>query len=236
MISMLTSSTFSESGFKKFQEQIETLETEISELENLLKVIDKTPNELDEKLSSLFEIAFKEIKLAESKKEKYTREELFSIIKEIQVYGKTKNITGGLPPEPIFIALINVMEQASGLIESGKETIKYKLKDATPDDYEAPLHFIQNKKKTKPIPAIHPIDDPNLTKEEREVYFKYPTKGKMEVIETKQIINNHTYLTPEGELGYIADLGLENKTILQQIKDYTYNLYNIYLKYKEKSY
>lgn len=235
LLSMISSSTFSESGFAAFKEQIETLEIQIRELENSIETINKTPTEIEEKLKSLFEITFEEIKICETKKEIYSKEEVLSILTEIKVYGKTQNYTGGKPPEPILVPLIDVVEKATGLIKAGYTDFEYKIKDAIPNDYEAPLHFIQNKKKTKPIPAIHPIDDPTLTKEEREPYFKYPTKGKMPVINSPIILENNAFYTPEGEVGYIKDIGLENKTIVEQLKDYTIELYQEYQEFKQNN-
>ena len=234
LLSMLTSTAFSESGFQTFKEQIETLETEIKELESQLTTVNKSPSEIDAKLSTLFDITFEELKIFEGKKEKYTREELFSILKEITVYGKTVNYTGGKAPEPILVPLIDVVEKATGLIKAGHSEFKYKIKDAIPEDYEAPLHFIQNKKKTKPIPAIHPIDDPTLTKEEREQYFKYPTKGKLPVIDSKYNLKNEAFMTSTGEPGYVTNLGVEGISIMQQLKDYTNQLYAEYLNIKAK--
>ena len=234
LFSMLKSTNFSESGFVAFKEQIETLESEIQSLENQLKLLDKSPSEIEDKLQSLFDITFEEIELFESKKEKYTKEELLSILKEIKVFGKTVNKSGGQPPEPILVPLIDVVEKATGLIKAGETGFKYRLRDALGDTYEAPLHFIQNKKKTKPIPAISPVDDETLTKEERESYFKYPTKRKLPIVESPYNLNNDAFLTSTGELGYVQDLGVKEHTIMQQLKDYTKQRYDEYLNIKAK--
>lgn len=230
---MLLSSFSSDDGtlaasiVQNIQKTIEEINNDLISLNHRISDLETPPIELANNINHLFDVITESFEVYFNKKEKYTKEEVLSLLKEIKVFEKTKQ-TGGKMPEPGLIPILKTTEEAQGLIEVGCKEFKYKLKNSLPD-YEAPESFIQTRRKTKAIPNIHPFDDENLTAQERSKLYCKETKSNWSLTEGKYILNTHAFGKEDGGLGYVPNLGFENLTIMQQLKEYADQLYQEFL-------
>ena len=213
----LLNSTFSKSGFEKFSNAIDDLEREISILEKQLEELVAGPEETLEIIKRFFEVIYSEFSTMENLKNEYTKEEVLESLSYILVKGKTENFLGGKAPNPILIPIPKITDIADGLVEMGFTEFEYKFRNGIPEEYEAPLHFIQTKRETIPIPDIHPIDDDTLSKAEQAEYYNKETKSHWETGKSKYLFGANSNFKP--------NLGLENEPVIEQLKAYTDQLY-----------
>lgn len=232
-IALLLSSFSSDDGtlaasiVQNIQKTIEEINNDLISLNHRINDLETPPIELANNINHLFDVITKSFEVYSNKKEKYTKEEVLSLLKEIRVFEKTKQI-GGKMPEPALIPILKTTEEAQGLIEIGCKEFKYKLENSLPN-YEAPEHFIQTRRKTKTVPDIHPFDDENLTAQECSKLYCKETKSNWPFSEGKYILNTHAFGREDGSLGYVPNLGFENLTVMQQLKEYADQLYQEFL-------
>ena len=219
--------TLAASIVQNIQKTIEDINNDLISLNHRIRDLETPPIELANNINHLFDVITESFEVYSNKKEKYTKEEVLSLLKEIRVFEKTKQ-TGGKMPEPVLIPFLKTTEEAQGLIEIGCKEFKYKLKNSLPN-YEAPEHFIQTRSKTKATPDISPFDDESLTAQERSKLYCKETKSNWPISEGKYILNNHAFGGADNGLGYVPNLGLENITIMQQLKEYADQLYQEFL-------
>ena len=117
---------------------------------------------------------------------------------------------------------------ASKLCELGIQDFNYKFRNGLPQ-YASPESFIQTKRNTIPLPEIDPVDDDTLTVEERAQYYSKDTKSNWPMGTSPYIMVNAAYVAPDGSLGYIPNLGIENLPVIDQIKDYVDFLYQEFI-------
>ena len=198
LLNLLTTGKLSESGIATFQEKIQSIEFEIQLIEDKIRDI-KTPysNYMD-CLKKLFEAVFDELRLFETKKETYTRQEVLNALSYIKVYGETANFRGGRPPIPVLIPILKETETSQALIRVGYNTFNYKL-------YNSFSNY-----------------DPNASIE----WGAERRTEKTDYVQTKYILSSNAFIRPNGDLGYIKTLGIEGISELQQIKANIDELYN----------
>ena len=149
-------------------------------------------------LKKLFETVFDELRLFETKKEIYTRQEVLNALSYIKVYGETANFRGGRPPIPVLIPILKETETSQALIRVGYNTFNYKL-------YNSFSNY-----------------DPNASIE----WGAERRTEKTDYVQTKYILSSNAFIRPNGDLGYIKTLGIEGISELQQIKAHIDELYN----------
>lgn len=235
LLDLLMSGEYDPEQEQDFDTRIKSVDSEIKALKFDISQLETPTSDMVEKLSGLFNCIFSEFEIIENNKEKYTKEEVLQILSQIQVYGKTANMLGGKAPDVILIPIIKSTEKAQGFILSGYSEFTYKFRNKLPD-YFAPENYtekIRHGKAIKQEPSpIHPFDDPNLSEAEHKDLLDKTTKSQWPTGQSKYILNNNAFLTSTGEIGYIANLGFENITIMQQIKDYNQKLYDEFLQLK----
>ncbi len=235
LLDLLSSGEYDPEQEKDFDTRIKTVNLEIKALKLDISQVEIPTSDMIEKLNGLFNCIFSEFRIVEAKKEDYTKEEVLKLLSQIQVYGKTENMLGGKAPDVILIPILQVTEMAQGLILTGYSEFTYKFRNKLPD-YFAPETYtekIRHGKVIKQEPSpIHPSDDPNLSEAERYDLLDNTTKSQWPIGQSKYILNNNAFLTSTGGLGYISDLGFENISIMQQIKDYAQKLYDEFLQLK----
>ena len=224
---------FSADTLTAFTAKITDLEAEIKCLEQEQTVLTTPTFELYQKIDELFATINEELNLCLNIKQTYTRQEVFDLLSELRVAGKTINNTGGRPPEPIIMPVLKPTAKASALIKMGYEDFSYKFREGIPN-YEAPASFIQTKRKTIPLPEVHPFDRDDLTIEDKKESISKTTKKDWPTSTSPHCYTSNAF----GVDGYIKDLGIESKSVNQQIKDYVdelYQQYLIYLKEREQA-
>lgn len=239
LLDLLSSGEYDFEQEKDFDTRIKDIDLEIKGLKFDISQLETSTSNIVEKLNDLFNCIFSEFKIVEQKKEKYNREEILELLSQVQVYGKTEHALGGKKPDVTLIPILKLTEQAQGLILTGFSEFTYKFRNSLPQDYKSPENFIEKIKhkkviKQKPSP-LHPFDDPSLSEAERYNLLDKTTKSQWPIGETKYLLNNNAFGTSTGDLGFIPDLGFENISIMQQIKDYTMKLYDEFLQVKEQN-
>lgn len=238
LLDLLSSGEYDPEQEKDFDTRIKSVDSEIKALKFGISQLETPTSDMIEKLTKLFSCVFSEFKIVENKKEKYTKEEVLKLLSQIQVYGKTENMLGGKTPDVILIPIIQTTEMAQGLILSGYSEFTYKYRNKLPD-YFAPKTYtekIRHGKVIKQEPSpIHPFDNPDLSEAERHDLLDNTTKSQWPIGTSKYLYNTNAFGTPTGGLGYVSELGFENITIMQQIKDYAQKLYDEFLQVKEQN-
>lgn len=238
LLDLLSSGEYDPEQEKDFDTRIKNVDSEIKALRLGISQLETPTSDMIEKLSELFNCIFSEFKIVENKKEKYTKEEVLNLLSQIQVFGKTENMLGGKTPDVILIPIIQTTEMAQGLILAGYSEFTYKFRNKLPD-YFAPKTYTEKIRHGKVIKQelspIHPFDDPNLSEAERYDLLDKTTKSQWPTGQSKYILNSNAFYTQTGELGYVSELGFENISIMQQIKDYAQKLYDEFLQVKEQN-
>lgn len=236
LLDLLMSGEYDPEQEEDFDNRIKTINLELQALKSDISQLETPVADVIEKLKNLFSCIFSEFEIVKNKKEKYTKEEVLNLLSQIQVYGKTENMLGGKTPDVILIPIIQTTEIAQGLILSGYSEFTYKFRNKLPD-YFAPNTYtekIRHGKVVKQEPsAIHPFDNPNLSEAERYALLDNTTKSQWPIGTSKYLYNTNAFGTATGELGFAPNLGFEDISIMQQIKDYTHELYNEFLQIKE---
>ncbi|WP_324823474.1 recombinase family protein [Sinanaerobacter sp. ZZT-01] len=238
LLDLLSSGEYDPEQEKDFDIRIKSVDSEIKALKFGISQLETPTSDMIEKLNELFNCIFSEFKIVENKKEKYTKEEVLNLLSQIQVFGKTENMLGGKTPDVILIPIIQTTEMAQGLILAGYSEFAYKFRNKLPD-YFAPETYTEKIRHGKVIKQesspIHPFDDPNLSEAERYDLLDKTTKSQWPTGQSKYILNSNAFYTQTGELGYVSELGFENISIMQQIKDYAQKLYDEFLQVKEQN-
>ena len=139
LIDMLDTGNFSKDSFSAFTQKISEIEESIKVLEKELESLLSTPAEIEEKLEQYFEVTFNELNLFKARKQQYTHEEVLNMLSCIKVYGKTRNNTGGRPPNPILLPILQITQQAQGLINMGHSDFEYRFRNRL-SNYTPPTH------------------------------------------------------------------------------------------------
>lgn len=102
------------------------LSEELSDLEKKINSSDASDEKYIDELKKLFKITFEEIKVAEHLKKDYTEEEIFALLENIVIYGKTSNHSNRSPKISIIPTLIP-FERAQGVIKAGYDKLSYRM-------------------------------------------------------------------------------------------------------------
>lgn len=211
-----------------FKEKVSTVNAEITEIQAKIKTLKEPPLEIIGRIHTIFDTIYESFNQLKTIKTKYTKEEVYELLETFYIAGKTKNNTGGLPPEPIIMPVLKTGSFAFKLCKLGIQDFNYKFRNGLPR-YESPDHFIQTKRNTIPLPEINPVDDETLTLEEKAQHYSKDTKSKWPVGTSPYNMVNAAYVAPDGGLGYIPNLGIENLPVTDQIKDYVDFLYQEFI-------
>lgn len=212
LLDMLMSGQYSESSISSFENRMQETEQQILTLESAIKDLQTPSIEYIEKLNELFNVIFQEFHIYEHKKKVYSKEEILSMLSQIKIYGKTKDNTGGKPPQPVLLPILKTTEKAQGLIKMGFQEFTYKIRNKLPD-YEAPQEDS----------TITSIDKDGLTVPEYLEQYSKETKSKWEMVKTPYLL-----ATPKD---FTSDLGFENLSVLEQLEDYVNNLFSTFTQF-----
>lgn len=209
LLDLLVSGQYSESSIKSFEHRVQETEQQILTLDAAIKDLQTPSIEYVNKLNELFNVIFEEFHIFKHKKKVYSKEEILSMLSQIRIYGKTKDNTGGKPPQPVLLPILKTTEKAQGLIKMGFKEFTYKLRNKL-SNYEAP----------QVGDAVTSIDKDNLTVPEYLEQYSKETKSKWEMVKTPYLLTTPKDFTP--------DLGFENLSVLEQLEDYVNNLFSTF--------
>ncbi len=210
----------------ELNDQIDSLNKEIKAIEEQLSESAEPIKEIVGKIQRIIECIDNDFKLLDRKRKTYSRDEVLEILSKIEVYGKTviarkseKNVKA---PSPILIPILKQTELAEGLIALGETEFNYKFKNLmswydpsllpsgiTEVGKDEVLSMTETERRTI-------FDATDLSIEDRyDLMADKTTKSEWEKGTSKYVLSGDAF---DLESGYIIDLGLENHTIMDQIK------------------
>lgn len=202
---------------KRYQREIEDLNAKVEK-------ISLVPAEIQSRLSLLFDCIYDEISLYDGIKKKYKKEEVLEMIDVIEIGGKTINSKGGRTPETVIIPILKKSNHCMEILEKchiDRPRVNFvnQIPDyITPDEAEKlgeELDIIDSD-------ALYDDKREALRKRNKEEFYDVEMPFILHNFGDRELLDrakkNKDYFTLV--MGFQPDFGLENVSVMQQMKDY----------------